>query len=52
MKEYTVYMKWDSYPGSLFVETHTSWYTAYSRDEAESRARAQYGHHKGFRIIG
>jgi hypothetical protein len=31
MKEYTVYMQWDSYEGSLFNETYTSWYYASSK---------------------
>jgi hypothetical protein len=30
MKEYTVYMQWDSYEGSLFNETY-SWYYASSK---------------------
>lgn len=50
MKEYAVYMQWDSYEGSLFVETHTAWILANSEDEAHSKARAQYGYHKGFKI--
>ena len=52
MKEYTIYMQWDSYEGSLFVETHTSWITAFSRNDAEQKVRSQYGHHKGFKITG
>ena len=52
MKEYAVYMQWDSYEGSLFVETHTSWIFANSQDEANSIARSQYGYHKGFKITG
>lgn len=50
MKEYTVYMQWDSYEGSLFVETHTGWYMASSQEDAESKARTQHGHKKGFKI--
>jgi hypothetical protein len=52
MKEYTVYMQWDSYEGSLFNETYTSWYYASSKSDANSQARAQFGHNKGFIITG
>jgi len=52
MKEYAVYMQWNSYDGSLFVETHTSWYYVSSKDEANQKAKNQYGHHKGFKITG
>lgn len=52
MKEYTVYMQWDSYEGSLFVETHTSWYYALSQSDANQKASSQYGHNKGFKITG
>jgi hypothetical protein len=51
MKEYTVYMQWDSYEGSLFNETYTSWYYVIKSD-ANSQARAQFGHNKGFIITG
>lgn len=51
MKEYTVYMQWDSYEGSPYVETHTAWYNAYDKNDAGNRAHTQYGHHKGFKII-
>jgi len=51
MKEYTIYMQWNSYEGSPFVETHTAWYSAYDSNVASSKARSQYGHHKGFKII-
>ncbi len=50
MKEYTVYMEWDSYEGSLFKETHTGWYFAFSQDDANRQARNQHGHNKGFKI--
>jgi len=50
MREYAVYMQWDSYKDSLFVETHTSWYFANSQDEANQKATSQYGHNKGFKI--
>lgn len=43
-------MQWDSYEGSLFVETHTGWYYACSQDQANSMARGQHGHKKGFKI--
>ncbi len=51
MKEYTVYMQWDSYEGSLFVETATAWYFTTSQEDANRQARNQYGHHKGFKIL-
>lgn len=50
LKEYTVYMEWDSYEGSLFMETHASPIMAHSRQDAKDRASSQYGHQKGFRI--
>jgi hypothetical protein len=51
MKQYTVYMQWDSYEGSLFVETSTAWYFASSQDDANNQARNQYGYHKGFKVM-
>lgn len=50
MQQYTVHMEWDSYKGSLFKETHTSWYFANSQDDANRQATNQYGFHKGFKI--
>lgn len=51
MKEYIVHMQWDSYEGSPFVETHTAWYLAYSQEDAENKAKNQFGGYKGFKII-
>jgi hypothetical protein len=48
--KYTVYMQWDSYEGSLFNETYTSW--CFIKSDANSQARAQFGHNKGFIITG
>ena len=50
LEQYAVYMEWDSYPGSPFRETSTAWIYAYSEQDVCSRARSQYGHHKGFEI--
>ena len=50
MKEFVVYMEWDSYDGSPFKETHTSWYNAYDKQDAGNKARNQYRNRKGFRI--
>lgn len=49
-KEYEVGMSWDSYEGSLFRETSTTWPYAQSSEEAKEKARSQFGHNKGFRI--
>ncbi len=49
--EYAVYMQWDSYEGSLFVETSTTWVFALSSDEAKSKACNQFDHNKGFKIV-
>jgi len=49
-REYEVGMSWDSYEGSLFRETRTTWPYAASREEAEQRAISQFGNNKGFRI--
>jgi uncharacterized protein YchJ len=50
MREYTVYMQWDSYEGSPFVETHTQWYYASSEGEARGKAISEHGNKKGFKI--
>ena len=52
MKEYTIYMQWDSYESSRFVETSTTWIFAYDESDAKNRAISQFGHHKGFEITG
>jgi len=49
-KEYEVHMQWDSYEGSPFVETRTTWVTALNNYEAEQKARNQFSQHKGFKI--
>jgi len=49
-KEYQVGMSWDSYEGSLFRETCTTWPTASSREEAIQTAWSEFGHNKGFVI--
>jgi len=50
MEQYVVYMEWNSYRGSPFMETATGWYFAISEDDARRQATAQHGHHNGFRI--
>ena len=51
MNEYIVYCQWDSCKGSAFVETQVAYIMAYSKSDAENRARAHYGHHEGFKIL-
>lgn len=50
LKQYAVHMEWDSYPGSTFRETSTTWEDAYSEQDARNRARSKHGHNKGFKI--
>lgn len=50
LEQYAVHMEWDSYPGSPFRETSTTWVDAYSEQDARNRARRQHGHHGGFEI--
>ena len=50
LKEYAAHMEWDSYEGSLFRETSTTWEHAYDEQDARNRACSKYGHHKGFEI--
>jgi len=50
MNEYAVYMEWDSYEGSLFMETRTTWVCAFNEQEAIQKATSQFGSNKGFRI--
>jgi len=49
-KEFQVGMSWDSYEGSLFRETYTTWIYAYTKEEAKQKVSAQFSHNKGFRI--
>ena len=50
LKSYEVNMEWDSYEGSPYKETHTSWYDAYNEFDARCRANNQFGYKKGFKI--
>lgn len=50
LKRYVIYMEWDSYEGSLFKETSTTWIHAYDKQDAENRARSTHGNNKGFII--
>lgn len=50
MDNYQIGMQWDSYEGSPFVETNTTWVDAYDEYEAKEKARSEFGHHKGFQI--
>lgn len=50
LKQYAVYIEWDSYSGSQFRETSTAWVYTCDEQDARRRARAQHRHHKGFEI--
>ena len=49
-EEYQIGMSWDSYEGSLYRETSTTWKYAYSSQDAEQQARSEFGSNKGFKI--
>jgi len=49
-KEFEVGMSWDSYEGSQYRETSTTWPYACSENEARQKATSQFSHNKGFRI--
>lgn len=49
-KNYQIGMSWDSYEGSLYRETATTWIDAYSAEEAKEKACSEFSHNKGFRI--
>lgn len=50
MNEYEIYMQWDSYEGSPFVETHYVIRNGYDVYEAKEKATSEFGHNKGFKI--
>ena len=50
MDQWMVDMEWDKFEGSVRRETCTDWYYAYSKDDVERQAEAEYGHKPGFEI--
>lgn len=49
-KQYMVAMEWARCEDSIFTDSHIDWFYAKNSEEAEEKAKSEYGHHQLFEI--